>query len=96
MGQKKTFDTLQAKLNEHVEFTPTRYKVGVNHTYRPAATRKPGSIEIVCGTFQMKSAENWDNELTQSAHLRNSRLVLYAKMLAVMHSMYCEELIEQL
>ena len=46
--------------------------------YRLVPTRKPGSIETVCGTFQTKSAENWDDELTQSAHLRNLRLALYA------------------
>ena len=44
---------------------------------QPVATRKPGSIETVCGTFQTKSAENCDDELTQSAHLRNPCLVLY-------------------
>jgi len=53
------------------------YIAGVGHTYRPVATRKPGSIETVCGTFQTKVAENWDDELTQSAHLHNPRLVLY-------------------
>ena len=29
-------------------------------------TRKPGFIETVCGTFQTKLAENWDDKLTQS------------------------------
>ena len=50
----------------------------MSHTYRPVATSKPGSIETVCGTFQTKSAENRDDELTQSAHLCNPRLALYA------------------
>ena len=49
----------------------------VSHTYRPVATVTLGSIETVCGTFQTKSAENWDNECTQSAHLRNPHLALY-------------------
>ena len=31
----------------------------------------------LCGTFQTKSTENWDDELTQSAHLCNPRLALY-------------------
>ena len=31
----------------------------------------------MCGTLQTKSAENWDDKLTQSAHLRNPRLALY-------------------
>ena len=50
----------------------------MSHTYRPVATRKPGSIETVCETFPTKSAENWNNERTQSAHVRNPRPALYA------------------
>ena len=50
----------------------------MSHIYRPVATRKPGSIETVFGTFQTKSAKNWDDELTQSPHLRNPHLALYA------------------
>ena len=30
------------------------YKAGVSQTYSPVATRRPGSIEIVSGTFQTK------------------------------------------
>ena len=43
----------------------------------PTALYLQGS-QALCGTFQTKSAENWDEELTQSAHLRNPRLALYA------------------
>ena len=55
------------------------YKAGTSHTYWPVATctRKPGSIETVCGTFQTKSAKNWDDKLTQYAHLHNPHLALH-------------------
>jgi len=53
------------------------YKACSNHTYRPVATRKPGSIEVVWGVFQNKLSENWDDEFLQCAHLCDPHLALY-------------------
>ena len=78
MAQKRTFDTPR----HQCKVTLTRRNLTVTQQvrftlYRPVATRKPGSTEIVCGTFQTKSAENGEDEHTQSAHVRNPWLALY-------------------
>ena len=44
------------------------YKLGEPYL-QTLATKKTGSIEIAWGTIQSKSAENWDDKLTPSAHL---------------------------
>ena len=46
----------------------------------PTGLQQQRSQETVYGTFQTKSAKNWDNELTQSAHVCNPCLALYAKV----------------
>ena len=77
MGQKGhlTLWANKAKLKLILTLTSRPvYKAGASI---PTALYLQGS-QALCGTFQTKSAENWDEEFTQSAHLRNPRLALYA------------------
>ena len=75
MNQKRTFHT--ACHQSEAILTRTIYKARASHTSKPAATEKPGSIDNVCDKFQNKSAENWDNTLTQSAHFQNASSLMY-------------------
>ena len=80
--QKRTFDTprqqSKVKLTHRIVIlTPVSLYSRCESHLQPVATRKPGSIETICGTFQTKVAENCDDELTQSAHLRNPCLALH-------------------
>ena len=80
--QKRTFDTprqqSKVKLTHRIVIlTPVNLYSRCESHLQPVATRKPGSIETICGTFQTKAAENCDDELTQSAHLRNPCLALH-------------------
>lgn len=58
---KRTFDTLCLQNRVALAcwiltLTPIWfYKAGASHTYRPVATLKPGSTEIVCGMYQTKT-----------------------------------------
>ena len=78
--QKRTFDTpcpQSSYINawydsiKQIKVTPTGQSVGI---------KKPGSIEILCSTFQTKVAKIWDETLTQSAHLCNPCLAIYIEV----------------